>query len=50
VAVRGLGVPYELVLGPTVKARPLNIYDRKSGPYITYFLGTKNIIKLILNL
>jgi len=29
VAVRGLGVPYVLALGPIDKVRPLNIKDRK---------------------
>jgi len=31
VAVRGLGVPYGLALGPTVKTRPLNIKGKTVG-------------------
>ena len=30
---KSFGTPYKLALGLIVKARPLNIRTRKSGPY-----------------
>jgi len=37
-ARRGLLAPFGLALGPTYKARPLNIKNRKSRPYTSIVL------------